>query len=91
MKMEFTMYGFEVYKAEVDDRGIDFIARSATGKFIEVQAKSLRKFGYDFMRKSHFKPREALYLALELLFDDFEPQSYLVPSTVWLAPKRHIC
>ena len=26
VKMELTMYGFQVYATEIDDRGIDFIA-----------------------------------------------------------------
>lgn len=27
VKMEFTLYGFDVYTSEVDDRGIDFVIR----------------------------------------------------------------
>jgi hypothetical protein len=27
VKMEFTLYGFDVYTAEVDDKGIDFVVR----------------------------------------------------------------
>ena len=42
VKMELTMYGFEVYTTEVDDHGIDFVARRYGGPFIEVQVKSLR-------------------------------------------------
>lgn len=42
VKMELTMYGFQVYGTEVDDRGIDFVARYEHGRFIEVQVKSLR-------------------------------------------------
>jgi hypothetical protein len=86
MKMEFTMYGFEVYSAEVDDRGVDFVARKDKGAFVEVQAKSLRDFGYIFMRKTHFSPKEGLYVALGLLQDGKEPLSFLVPSHVWKAP-----
>jgi hypothetical protein len=52
VKMELTMYGFEVYSTEVDDRGIDFVARGDGGPFIEVQVKSLRNFGYVYMQKS---------------------------------------
>ena len=39
VKMEFTMHGFQVYSAEVDDRGIDFVARHEDGTFYEVQVK----------------------------------------------------
>jgi hypothetical protein len=87
MKMEFAMYGFEVYTAEVDDRGIDFVARKGKGgMFIEVQAKSLRDFGYVYMRKAHFVPRDGLYLALGLLVEGQEPLSFLIPSLVWTKP-----
>ncbi|NTV47271.1 MAG: restriction endonuclease, partial [Chlorobiales bacterium] len=86
MKMEFTMYGFEVYTAEVDDRGVDFVARKDKGKFVKVQAKSLRDFGYVFMRKTHFTPKAGLYVALGLLEDGREPLSFLIPSLVWTEP-----
>ena len=55
VKMELTMFGFQVYSTEVDDRGIDFVARKGNGPFMEVQVKSLRQFGYVFMHKSKFE------------------------------------
>jgi hypothetical protein len=42
--MDFTLYGFEVYSSEVDDRGIDFVVRSASGRYYDVQVKSVRDF-----------------------------------------------
>jgi hypothetical protein len=57
------MYGFQVYGTEVDDRGIDFIARHDQGPFIEIQVKSLRSMGYVFLQKDKFTLREHLYLA----------------------------
>jgi len=87
VKMELTMYGFEVYSSEVDDRAIDFVARREAG-FIEVQAKCLRDYGYVFIPKSLFTPRPHAYVALGLLFDGKEPQAFFVPSTVWLAPNN---
>lgn len=86
VKMELTMYGFEVYSSEVDDRGIDFVARRRDSGFVQVQVKALRDFGYVFMRKSHFMPQEGLYVAVGLLFEGKEPESFLIPSTVWLKP-----
>jgi len=83
VKMEFTMYGFQVYGTEVDDRGIDFVARYDSGPFIEIQVKALRQSGYVFMRKDKFHLREELYLALALLTDGFEPTLYLIPSLTW--------
>ncbi|HET7150653.1 MAG TPA: hypothetical protein VFI60_04530 [Candidatus Acidoferrum sp.] len=54
VKMELTMYGFEVYTTEVDDRCIDFIARRPGGPFIEVQVKSFRESGYVYIEESNF-------------------------------------
>jgi hypothetical protein len=85
VKMELTMYGYEVYTSEVDDRAIDFVARRGNG-FIEVQVKCLRNYGYVFMPKSLFTPREGVYVALGLLFDGKEPDAYLIPSAVWMSP-----
>lgn len=83
VKMELTMYGFQVYGTEVDDRGIDFVARYEQGPFIEVQVKSLRDKGYVFMQKEKFVLREHLLLALALLVDGQAPDLYLIPSVVW--------
>ena len=38
-KMEFTSYGFEVYTSEVDDHGIDFIAKGKTENFMNCRSK----------------------------------------------------
>jgi hypothetical protein len=88
VKMELTMYGFQVYRTEVDDRGIDFIARRGSGPFIEVQVKSLRPrpSGYVFLQKEKFMPREGLFLALGLLFEGQPPELFLIPSSVWKEP-----
>lgn len=86
VKMELTMYGFQVYGSEVDDRGIDFVARYERGPFLAIQVKSLRSTGYVFMRKEHFQPADNLYLALALLFEGQAPQLFLIPSTVWKSP-----
>jgi hypothetical protein len=85
VKMALTRHGFQVYGTEVDDRGIDFVARYERGPFIEVQVKSLRSKGYVFMRKDTFEPRSELYLALGLLFEGEPPQIYLVPSLAWVS------
>lgn len=87
VKMELTMHGFQVYGTEVDDRGIDFVARHGRGPFLEIQVKSLRSTGYVFMRKEHFRPADNLFLALALLFEGQAPQLFLIPSTVWLTPE----
>jgi hypothetical protein len=86
VKMEFTMYGFQVYRTEVDDRGIDFVARYRQGPFIAVQVKSLRTHGYVFMEKTKFPLHRDTYLALGLLNEGQAPALFLIPSEIWLAP-----
>ena len=83
VKMELTMYGFQVYATEIDDRGIDFIARFESGPFIEVQVKSLRAMGYVFVQKEKFALRNHLYLALGILRQNRPPALYLIPATAW--------
>lgn len=86
VKMEFALYGFEVYTAEVDDRGIDFVVRHGTGGFNEVQVKSVRESNYVFMQKSKFPLRPDRLLALVLLEEDQPPDLYLIPATAWQFP-----
>ncbi len=86
VKMELTMYGFQVYTSEVDDRGIDFVARHENGPFLSVQVKSIRKSGYVFMRKKHFALSSDLVLALAILNEGKKPELFLIPSLEWKHP-----
>jgi hypothetical protein len=87
VKMEFTMHNLQVYSTEVDDHGIDFVARQGPGSFIEVQVKSLRSSsGYVFVQKEKFCVHPSLYLALVILLEGEAPKLYLIPSTAWLEP-----
>ena len=81
VKMELTMYGFEVYDTEVDDRGIDFVARKRPGSYFEVQVKSVRDYSYVFMQKTKFALQDNLFLALALMIEDKLPNLFLIPAT----------
>ena len=54
-KMEFTLFGFDVYSAEVDDHGIDFVIRKGENTHYDVQVKSARGLNYIFFHKDKFK------------------------------------
>jgi hypothetical protein len=84
--MEFALYGFEVYTAEVDDRGIDFVARREGGPFYEVQVKSIRGLNYIFMQKTKFPFHPDRVAAVVILLEDQAPELYLIPSKTWEAP-----
>lgn len=86
-KMEFASYGFEVYTSEVDDHGIDFIAKTRDGSFIELQVKAVRQSNYVFMRKDKWDINNRnTYLVLLLVEDGKMPDVYLIPATVWKSP-----
>ena len=64
VKMEFTLYGFDVYQAEVDDKGIDFVIRKGRDRYFDIQVKSIRGLNYVFFPKRCFELRENLLAAL---------------------------
>ncbi len=82
-KMEFTKAGFDVYTAEVDDKGIDFVIRKNENEYFDIQVKSIRNCNYVFMKKEVFKPRKNLHLALVLIEEKRDPTILLIPSLEW--------
>ena len=80
------MYGFQVYGSEVDDRGIDFVARYEKGPYFSMQVESIREKGYVFLQKEKFQISSGWYLALAILNQGKEPELYLVPSEAWVSP-----
>ncbi len=82
-KMEFTLYGFDVYTTEVDDRGIDFVVRRDSDRYYDVQVKSSRNLNYIFFPKDKFDLRDNLLAAVVLFLDGEAPQLYLIPSIAW--------
>lgn len=94
IKMEFTQYSFDVYTAEVDDKGIDFILRKEQQgyageveyKYYDVQVKSVRGMNYIFFSKEKFRLRENLLAAITIFRDGEQPELYIIPSPVWSNP-----
>ena len=84
VKMELTRYGLDVYTAEVDDKGIDFVVRKSAEEYFDIQVKSLRQFNYIYARGKYFEARHNLHMAVLLLFDGEEPKAFLIPSLAWL-------
>ncbi len=86
VKMRFVQQGFDVYSAEVDNRGIDFVLRKGPDRYWNVQVKSLRGTGYVFFQKSKFRIRPNLVVALVIFLEKREPELFLIPSAEWLHP-----
>jgi len=79
---------FDVYGAEVDDKGIDFVVRRDPAAYFDIQVKSLRGLGYVFFPKDCFDLRASLYAVLVLFEDGRIPDLYLLPSLAWQAPSK---
>jgi hypothetical protein len=86
VKMQFVLLGFDVYTAEVDDRGIDFVLRQEPDRYWDVQVKSIRKTGYVFFPKAKTRIRPTLLIALVIFRDGEEPDLFLVPAATWENP-----
>lgn len=96
-QLRFSEAGYDVYSSEVDERGIDVLVRIAPGRCLEIQTKSLRvtKTKYVFFGKRALgeNPQEiqarlcgGFCISLVLFSDGCEPDLFLIPGKVWLAP-----
>ncbi len=85
-KMEFASYGFDVYTSEVDDHGVDFIAKNKAGTYYEVQVKSVRNDNYVFILKDKIIIDENHLVCLIRFVDNEFPDCYVFPATVWEEP-----
>ena len=83
VKMEFTLYGFDVYTSEVDDRGIDFVIRKEQDRYYDIQVKSVYKAKYIFFPKHKFELGENLFAAVVIFVDRESPKLFLIRSTAW--------
>jgi hypothetical protein len=88
VKMEFTLFGFDVYSSEVDDKGIDFVIRRGLDRYYDIQVKSIRirSSGYIFFPKQVFMLRRNLLAAVVILRNGQPPTLYLFPSIAWEIP-----
>jgi hypothetical protein len=82
-KMEFTLFGFDVYTVEVDNRGIDFVIRKGENHYYDVQVKSVRGFNYIFLPKSIFPCRKNMLAVVAVFMSGALPELYLIPATAW--------
>jgi hypothetical protein len=99
--MRFAQLGMQVFRSDVDDRGIDLVVRKdptspgGLASYWDVQVKSLRigprKGGYAFMRKSIFDLRRNLLLALVLFVEGEAPHAFLIPAKRWKKPDKMFC
>ncbi len=85
VKMEFTSYGFDVYTSEVDDHGVDFVAKY-NGQYYEIQAKAVRQDNYMYIPKEKIAISDRFLLCYLRFADDKLPDVFVFPTTVWETP-----
>ena len=79
------MYGLLVFSAEVDDRGIDFVARRNDGVHFDVQVKTITKRNYTYISQSKFS--EKLVVCLVVLSELSSPEMFLFLGSDWSKDK----
>lgn len=83
-KIEFLLYGFDVYTTKVDEHGVDFVAEK-NGKFYHVQVKAVRDTPANIMKDKIVLNDK--YLVCYLRFHDGQmPEIYVFPATVFANP-----
>ncbi len=86
-KMEFASYGWDVYTSEVDDHGVDFVARPPqSNSFYEIQVKSCREYKYVFVPKTKMVFSETRLVCCLRFEDGKLPEFYIIPSKTWEIP-----
>ncbi len=84
-RLEFMSYGFSVYTPELDDHGVDFVAKR-NGEFYEVQVKSVRQDNYLYIRKDKLSISERFLICYLRFVDGKLPDVFIFPATVWKNP-----
>ena len=77
------MYGFDVYSAEVDDKGIDFVIRKNENQSYGIQVKSDCNLSYIIVRIEECELRNNLLISVVLFTNLKTPSRYLIPSIAW--------
>ncbi len=80
-KISFMMEQYEVFSTDVDEKGVDFVAKSLDGKYYEVQVKSVIDRNYTFVVEDKFF--EELLICLILFEDNTFPKIYLFKKKDW--------
>ena len=82
-KMAFTLEGFEVYDAEYDDRGVDFVVRNSSGRFLCVQVKATDKASNPFIKEDKFRHADDFVFCAVRLIDGDSPVLYVARGSDW--------
>ncbi|MHB8743853.1 MAG: hypothetical protein ACYC9L_12085 [Sulfuricaulis sp.] len=79
----FILKGFEVYRSEYDDRGIDMFVRSPRGTSYRVQVKGTRPSVQPFIYEKNFHLDDDFLFVAIRLHEGTEPGIYVARGSEW--------
>ncbi len=79
----FLYHGYDVFPTDVDDSGVDFIARDSKGNTYDVQVKSARNDNYQYIRESKFNKSDSFLVCCVRFGESGNPEVYIFPGTAW--------
>jgi len=82
-KMAFILEGFEVYRTECDDRGIDFVVRNQSGKFFLVQVKTTRETADPYIKENNFIQNDEFIFCAVRIEEGKRPLVYIAKGSDW--------
>ena len=80
------MYGYLVFSAEIDDRGVDFVVRNEAGKHFDIQVKTVTDRNFTYITESKFS--ESLWVCLVVLTEGKLQTLYLFSGRDWSSDTR---
>jgi hypothetical protein len=87
--MEFASYGYEVYTPEVDDHGVDFVAKAPdTSVYYEIQVKNCRKVKYIYETKEKMPLSNTRLMVVLNFIEGQLPTMYIIPTMEWKHPNE---
>ena len=88
--MAFTLEGFEVYRTEYDDRGIDFVIRNEERKYFSVQVKAVGESANPFVYADKFETTSDFLFCAVHLVEGKTPEIFLARGTDWNEEKEFL-
>ena len=93
IRLNFTINNIDTFIPLIDDKAIDFIARTQNSKYFDIQVKTIRltkeRYFYEVKEKWGEKIRQNLLIAFVILIAEQEPILLLIPGENWEEESRN--
>jgi hypothetical protein len=93
IRLNFTINNIDTFIPLIDDKAIDFIARTENSKYFDIQVKTIRwtkeRYFYEVKEKWGELIRPNLLIAFVILISEKEPILILIPGENWVEESRN--